>query len=83
MAKAKASPTPSRQKEPTTGIVRGDDTYTHHGLAKAIGRTPEWVVDNVVEKGCPAREAGWLWLISGRDFRQWVENGAAIKVKSK
>lgn len=61
------------------GIVDAGSTYTQHTLAQALGRTPEWVIDNIVEKGCPATELGWLWVISGESFRIWVENKATIR----
>lgn len=55
------------------GVVDGDQTYTQWTLATALAREPEWVVENVIDQGCPARLIGNIYMISGTSFRMWCE----------
>ena len=66
-----------------TGIILDGATYTTKALAGILGRNEKWIIDNVVDQGCPAKRRGNLFLISGRDFRIWVEATTEVATKKE
>lgn len=57
------------------GSVEADRTYTHHALGEVLGRTPDWVKENIIEieGGCYAWKIAHTYYVSGQSFQQWIE----------
>ncbi|MEN0109263.1 MAG: hypothetical protein AAF805_00925 [Planctomycetota bacterium] len=66
-----------------SGVICDDATYEAKELGELLGRTREWVLDHVIDEGCPAAEVGMLFLVSGLSYRLWIEGRAEIASRAE
>jgi len=57
-------------------MIRDDPVYTVNDLAEIFDHDTDWVFEHIIDGGCPARKIGDVHVVTGEDFRLWVESEA-------
>lgn len=74
-------------KNTNDGEIHDDVVYTHKRLAIILGRSEDWVVENIIltdpEKSEPiaVKKLGTLYFVTGQNFRLWMERNSQCTAK--
>ena len=57
----------------TIAAIHNDCVYTLAGLAAILRRPEAWVMEHIIDAGCPHRKVESLYVVAGESCRLWVE----------
>ncbi|MEM9351792.1 MAG: hypothetical protein AAGA92_02165 [Planctomycetota bacterium] len=55
------------------GIFDASKGYSHKAIARIIGRTERWVIQQVIRDDVKFRKIGNLYMVSGHELILWIE----------